>query len=107
MATDTGPARGAAAAVRAANAANADGATTAGAANGERIYREACLPCHGATGTGGEGGGASLLTGLTADTVLAVTGAGRNNMPAFGEVYSAAELRDVATYITEVLTRGQ
>lgn len=48
-----------------------------------------------------------MLTGLTADTVIALTGVGRNNMPAFGEVYSAAELRDVAAYVNEVLSRGQ
>ena len=51
--------------------------------NGEQIYREACLPYHGTRGDGGEGGGASLLTGLTAETAVAVTAAGRNNMPAF------------------------
>jgi quinohemoprotein ethanol dehydrogenase len=69
---------------------------------GAFIYREACLPCHGSTGRGGEGGGGSLLGG-TLDDILAVTAAGRNNMPAFRHVFSADELRDVATYIVEVL----
>jgi alcohol dehydrogenase (cytochrome c) len=71
--------------------------------NGERIYREACLPCHGPSGDGGEGGGASLRDGLTVETTVAVTSIGRNNMPSFGEAYSVDELYDVATFIVERL----
>jgi alcohol dehydrogenase (cytochrome c) len=102
------PASGAVAALRAGAAAPASGnasgsASAGGVANGERIYREACLPCHGATGEGGEGGGASLVTGLTTETVVAVAADGRNNMPAFAALYSAEELRDVAQYIVEML----
>jgi alcohol dehydrogenase (cytochrome c) len=75
--------------------------------SGERIYREACLPCHGPTGKGGEGGGASLTRGLTREAALAVTAAGRNNMPAFRDAYSEAELRDVAAYVVEALATVQ
>jgi len=75
----------------------------ADADNGELIYREACLPCHGASGDGGEGGGASLLNGLTIETAAVISGIGRNNMPAFGEAYSIDELYDVATFIVERL----
>jgi mono/diheme cytochrome c family protein len=71
--------------------------------NGEQIYREACLPCHGSSGDGGEGGGASLLNGMTVETAAAVTSNGRNNMPSFGEAYSVDELYDVATFIVERL----
>jgi alcohol dehydrogenase (cytochrome c) len=73
--------------------------------NGESIYRQTCLPCHGPTGRGGEGGGKTLVEGLTSDVLLSVTAAGRNNMPAFRGTYSADELRDVAAYILEVLAR--
>jgi quinohemoprotein ethanol dehydrogenase len=97
--------RGAAAAVRAANAAApATPAASAATLQGERIYREACVPCHGATGEGGDGGGANLLTGLTVDAVVNVTVAGRNNMPAFGEVYSVDDLRAVAAYVVDILS---
>jgi glucose dehydrogenase len=84
-------------------AAAAEPTRAADVVNGERIYREACLPCHGARGNGGEGGGASLLNGLTVETAVAVTGGGRGNMPAFRDAYSADELYDVAAYIVERL----
>jgi alcohol dehydrogenase (cytochrome c) len=71
--------------------------------NGERVYREACVPCHGSDGAGGEGGGTSLKTALTREAVLAVTTSGRNNMPAFGGSYRADDLEDVAHYVIERL----
>jgi alcohol dehydrogenase (cytochrome c) len=81
-------------------------ARPANADNGAMIYREACLPCHGFSGEGGEGGGKSLVEGgLTTDVIMAVTANGRNNMPAFANSYSANELRDVALYVAEVLGR--
>jgi len=73
------------------------------AALGRSVYLEACVACHGAAGDGGQGGGPSLLGGLDHDSVVAVASAGRNTMPAFGSVYSRAELRDVASYILEEL----
>jgi len=75
--------------------------------NGERIYREACLPCHGRSGGGGEGGGPSLEGVASVEAVMNVTAAGRNNMPAFGGTYSADELNDVATYIVESLAGSE
>ena len=84
-------------------AADASPAAPADLANGEQIYREACLPCHGATGAGGEGGGAALTRDLSLELALSVTATGRNNMPPFGDVYSAQELRDVAGYVLEIL----
>jgi mono/diheme cytochrome c family protein len=71
--------------------------------SGERIYRQACLPCHGFRGEGGEGGGATLLNTPTRDSMLPVIRNGRNNMPAFGASYSADQLQDVATYVMERL----
>jgi alcohol dehydrogenase (cytochrome c) len=95
------PGGGPLAALRAAEAAR-----PADVANGERIYREACLPCHGLGGEGGEGGGASLVATQNADDIVAVTASGRSNMPAFANSYSANELRDVARYIIDVLADG-
>ena len=74
--------------------------------NGARIYKAACVPCHGATGEGGEGGGAPLVNGLSHESILSTTTTGKNNMPAFTSSYSADELNDVATYVTDVLTKG-
>ena len=72
--------------------------------NGAKIYHAACLPCHGSTGEGGEGGGAPLVHGLSRDSMLVTTTNGRNNMPAFASSYSVDELNDVTTYILQVLT---
>jgi alcohol dehydrogenase (cytochrome c) len=102
VATEGAPASGALAALRAGAAAAAQAGDTV---NGERIYREACLPCHGASGEGGEGGGASLVAGVTREAAFDVTTNGRNNMPAFRDAYTADELNDVATYVAEVLGR--
>jgi cytochrome c oxidase cbb3-type subunit 3 len=76
----------------------------ANAENGAKIYRNACVACHGPTGEGGEGGGASLVKGQSHDTILTVASTGRNNMPAFSSVYSPDELNDVSTYIVDVLS---
>ncbi len=78
----------------------------ANTAHGGEAYKSACLPCHGATGEGGEGGGASLVKGQTHDAILLIASTGRNNMPAFASVYSADDLNDIATYIVEVLGKA-
>ena len=69
------------------------------AEHGGEIYRAACVPCHGAAGSGGQGGGPSLLKGQSHDAILATSSAGKNNMPAFKTIYSADELNDVTAYI--------
>ena len=75
--------------------------------NGAKIYRSACVPCHGATGEGGHGGGPTLINGLTVEKIVSVTSAGRNNMPGFGTTYSVAELNDVAAFIRDDLAKRQ
>jgi quinohemoprotein ethanol dehydrogenase len=75
--------------------------------NGARIYKQACVPCHGATGEGGEGGGASLVKGLTAQSILSTATTGKNNMPSFTSSYSPDEINDVATYIVDVLAKAK
>jgi len=80
-----------------------DASGTANLDNGARLYREACLPCHGPTGAGGEGGGAALARGLTREAALGVIAAGRDTMPAFRASYSDQELRDLAAYVAERL----
>ena len=75
--------------------------------NGSKIYRAACLPCHGESGRGGVGGGPPLVNGLSRDSILSVASAGRHNMPAFSSIYSADELNDVASYVVGVLAAGK
>jgi quinohemoprotein ethanol dehydrogenase len=71
--------------------------------HGQQIYAEACVACHGEAGDGGHGGGPTLIDGLDAATIQAVARLGRNTMPAFGGVYSAADLNDVTHYVLDVL----
>jgi quinohemoprotein ethanol dehydrogenase len=73
--------------------------------HGRQLYAEACVACHGEGGDGGHGGGPTLVGGLPLEAILAVSQAGRNTMPAFGRAYSEADLKDVASYIVEVLAR--
>ena len=72
-------------------------------AAGERLYRQACDVCHGESGDGGHGGGASLkgLRDLAA-TIQTVT-AGRNQMPPFAASFTPEQIRDVSAYIVQVL----
>jgi mono/diheme cytochrome c family protein len=70
---------------------------------GAEIYAQACIACHGSAGDGGHGGGPTLIDGLDAVTIEAVTAAGRNTMPGFGAVYSAQELRHLSSYILQRL----
>jgi len=79
----------------------------ANAEHGAEIYRAACVPCHGAGGGGGLGGGPSLLKGQSHDAILGTASVGKNNMPAFKSIYSADELNDVTAYIQTTLQKAQ
>lgn len=73
--------------------------------NGHRIYRGACLPCHGQDGRGGVGGGPPLIAGLNRKAILTIASEGLRNMPSFASSYSANDLNDVAGYILDVLAK--
>jgi len=75
----------------------------ADAAAGKQIFQQACVPCHGADGRGGHGGGAPLdkVTDLSA-AIRTIT-EGRNNMPPFGAALRPEQIRAVATYISDDL----
>jgi quinohemoprotein ethanol dehydrogenase len=77
----------------------------ANVANGETVYKQGCLVCHGEDGAGGHGGGPTLVAGISQAAIVATATAGRNNMPAFGSVYSQDQLNDIAGYITGVLAK--
>jgi mono/diheme cytochrome c family protein len=75
-------------------------------ANGQRLFEQACVICHGADGKGGHGGGAPLdrLTDLAA-TIQTVT-AGRDNMPPFRGTFTADQIRDVSAYVVGGLAKS-
>jgi mono/diheme cytochrome c family protein len=78
-------------------------ARAADVGNGEKIYRSACVYCHGDHGQGGEGGGKAISSTLGVGGVAAVLRAGRNQMPAFGASMTAEQLNDVATFVQQRL----
>jgi quinohemoprotein ethanol dehydrogenase len=86
--------------------AGAAGATRpANRANGEKLYKSACLPCHGESGEGGHGGGPSVVAGQTTDNIVSISTTGKNNMPSFAATLSGDDLRDIASYIVDGLAK--
>ncbi|MBN1238833.1 MAG: cytochrome c, partial [Gammaproteobacteria bacterium] len=77
---------------------------TADLERGSEIFRQTCMVCHGDRGQGGQhGGGLPLTDTLTLETIVDTVANGRNDMPAFGTVYTPEELQDVAAYILDEL----
>jgi quinohemoprotein ethanol dehydrogenase len=69
--------------------------------NGGSVYLTACSFCHGEDGTGGHGGGPTLVEMTSPSDVERMVALGRNNMPGFGGSLSEAEIRDVAAYVLD------
>jgi mono/diheme cytochrome c family protein len=65
------------------------------------VYLTACSFCHGEDGTGGHGGGPTLVEMTSPSDVERMVALGRNNMPGFGGSLSEAEIRDVAAYVLD------
>ena len=53
--------------------------------NGEKIYRSACMYCHGDHGQGGEGGGKAIARRWAPSVWRLCVSAGRDKMPAFAQ----------------------
>jgi mono/diheme cytochrome c family protein len=106
------PRAGAAAAAAGAPSAPEFPAMPAGAPDvtaGKELYGRFCVACHGDTGLGGHGGGASLAT-ISADipSIYATANLGKNqNMPPFKGALKPEEIRDIAGYISKTLIPAQ
>jgi mono/diheme cytochrome c family protein len=68
--------------------------------DGQDLFLDTCQFCHGRTGEGGHDG--VPLEGLAAfetNYVADIIRDGRNNMPAFGAMFSAGQIRTLAEYV--------
>jgi cytochrome c551 len=77
--------------------------TTAPPPDGAAIYAANCAVCHGADGSGGVG---PSLQGIgqvhTVDELVQVITNGRGAMPAWRNTLSTAQIRAVATYVSQI-----
>jgi quinohemoprotein ethanol dehydrogenase len=80
--------------------AAAPAATTSGTVSGAQIFQQACVPCHGADGKGGHGGGAPLNKITDISLVLQTVKEGRKAMPPFGAALSPEQIQAVSNYVT-------
>jgi quinohemoprotein ethanol dehydrogenase len=78
-------------------------ATTSSTVSGAQVFQQACLPCHGADGKGGHGGGAPLNTASDVALVVKTVKEGKNNMPPFGVALSAEQIEAVSAYVVSEL----
>ena len=82
------------------------GARSRGAANivdGQRLYEQACVVCHGDDGKGGHGAARRSSASRDLAAAIQTVTAGRNNMPPFGTTFTPEQIRDVSAYVVEVL----
>ena len=70
------------------------------AAAGESVFAANCSGCHGALGTGGNGG-PDLSNVTDADAAIEQITNGGSGMPAFGDNLSDEQIADVAAFVTE------
>jgi alcohol dehydrogenase (cytochrome c) len=73
-------------------------------AAGQSVFAENCAGCHGSEGTGGNGG-PSLVRSDDLQRVIAQVSNGGGGMPAFKDTLSQEQIRDVAAYVTERVSR--
>ncbi len=66
------------------------------------MYERICTSCHAENGKGGHAGGAVLSERAVRDDVATT---GRKAMPSFLQVLTGKERRDVAVYLTRMLTK--
>ena len=72
---------------------------------GRAVYANNCSGCHGALGTGGNGG-PDISTGQNRGQVIAQVTNGGGGMPAFKSELTQQQIEDVAAFVTEEIDKG-
>jgi alcohol dehydrogenase (cytochrome c) len=82
------------------------GTTTGDAAAGKTVFSDNCAGCHGALGTGGNGGPdlTAIPSAKDKATVVKQVTNGGGGMPAFKGQLTEQQIQDVATYVTSEIT---
>ncbi len=71
--------------------------------DGEKIYRNSCVTCHGLYGDMGASGAYNLTTSaLSVEERIDVITNGRNAMPGFKNLLNEAKIKAVAEYTLEL-----
>jgi PQQ-dependent dehydrogenase (methanol/ethanol family) len=70
-------------------------------ARGKEIYASICLACHGEDGQGGHAEGAPIPVEATIEHIFTTATRGGQKMAPFGEAFTPAELKSVASYVKE------
>jgi alcohol dehydrogenase (cytochrome c) len=88
------------------HAGEGGGGGTGDAAAGKTIFADNCAGCHGALGTGGNGGPdlTAIPSAKDKATVIKQVTNGGGGMPAFKGQLSEQQIDDVATYVTSEIT---
>ena len=68
--------------------------------NGKKIFQTFCTACHDNTGLGSNGGANLMNASKDSKFIITTATTGRGDMPAFKDVLTPEQLRDVAGYIT-------
>ena len=70
--------------------------------DGEKIYRQYCVICHGVNGDMGASGAFNLTTSvLSLDEKINVISNGRNTMTPFKGILTEADIKAVAEYVAK------
>jgi quinohemoprotein ethanol dehydrogenase len=70
--------------------------------NGEALFAQACVACHGEDGDTGHVA-PPITPGLPIGQVVRIIADGRNDMPSFTGTFTSTQARDIAGYVTERL----
>ena len=73
---------------------------------GQRLFTQACVFCHGTDGKGDHGGASLAAVRDVAAAIQTVT-TGKNDMPPFQTALTPEQIRDVSAYVVEVLAAGR